>query len=176
MKKLILAIAIIFTFGAFNSNAQNVKIAYVDYLEVIDSLPSKLAADKQIEAFLMEGRKIIEEMQLQLEADAIALEGAKDSLDPFIYEMKYKNLLEQNEIIAYKNQSLEQDLQILNERLYTPIEENLTLAIENVAKKHKVTYILEANSLLYFDKETALDLTDEVEAEMLRLESLPTAP
>lgn len=173
MKKLILAITAIFALGAFSVNAQNVKIAYVDYLEVIDSLPSKLEADAQIRAFLEDGQNTIIQMSNQLEADIIAYQGAKDTLPLIIQERKENQLMEQQQLIEYKNQSLEMDLQILNERLYKPIEDNLTQAIENVAKRHKVTYILEVNSLLYYDPETGLDLTDEVKAEMLLIESQP---
>ena len=171
MKKLIVALTLLLTFGAFNTSAQTLKIAYIDYLEVIDSLPSKLKADKEIEAFVNEERDKLLQMQDQYEQDYMAFQNGQDTLSDIIKERKMKQLFEQEQIIQLKAQSLEQDLQILNERYYSPIEVRLEKAIKIVAERYKVTYILEVNSLLYYNPETALDLTDEVKKEMMRLEA-----
>ena len=73
-------------------------------------------------------------------------------------------------MIEYKQQSLQQDLEILNDRLYGPIEDNLVKAIEIVAARHKVTYMLEKSNMLYVDPAGGLDLTNEVRIELVRLE------
>lgn len=170
MKRLIIIMIAIFGLGIFNSNAQSTKFGHVDYVKVLDSLPSKIAADKDLNDFLEEGQKTITEMQASFELEYNAYMSAQDSLSPIRREMKEKSLMEQQQIIQYKSESLEQDLQILNDRLYSPIEKHLTQAVENVAKKYKLTYVLEVNSLLYFDKNSGLDLTNEVRAELIRLE------
>ncbi len=174
MKRIVIVLITIFTLSASNSNAQNAKIAYMDYLAVIDSLPSKLKADNEIKSFYDIGQKTILQMTEQLELAIIDFQGARDTSPDIIVEIRMKQLNEQQELIRYKSESLEQDLNILNDRLYKPIEINLDKAIAIVAERHKITYILEVNSLLYFDPATAMNVTDEIKAEMMKFESTGT--
>ena len=162
----------IFGLGVFNSSAQSTKFGHVDYVKVLDSLPSKVAADKDLNNFLEEGQKTVMEMQASFETEYNAYMLQKDSLSPLIQEMKEKSLMEQQQIIQYKSESLEQDLQILNDRLYKPLEDNLTEAVKNIAEKYKLNYILEVNSMLYVNG--GLDLTPEVRTELIRLEKIRT--
>jgi len=62
---------------------------------------------------------------------------------------------------------------VLNQRLYQPLEENLTKAVKTVADKNKLNYILEASGLLYVNG--GLDLTKEVKAELRKLEAARVA-
>jgi outer membrane protein len=164
----------VFGLGTFNSSAQSTKFGHVNYVKVLDSLPSKKTADKDLNDFLEEGQKTITEMQASFEEEYNRYMIAKDSLSPLIQEMKEKSLMEQQQIIQYKSESLEQDLQILNDRLYKPLEDNLTKAVKTIAEKYKLNYILEVNSLLYVNEESGLDLTNEVRTELIRLEKVRT--
>lgn len=166
IKKIIIVIAI-FGLGIFGATAQTTKFGHVDYVKVLDSIPAKIAADKTIQDFLEEGQKTIAEMQANFEEEYNKYMITQDSLSPIIREMKEKNLMEQQQLVQYKQESLQQDLQILNDRLYKPIEDGLTKAIEIIAKKHKVTYVLETNSILYVSG--GLDLTKEVKTELIRI-------
>lgn len=174
MKRIIIIIIAIFGLGVFNSNAQsNLKFAHVDYVKVIDSLPSKITADKDLQSFLDNGQKTLEEMQISFEEEYQKYLAEKDSISPLMQEIREKNLMEQQQLIQYKSETLEGDLQTLNNRLYKPIEDNFNLAVKNIAQKYKLNYILEVNSILYVDG--GLDLTKEVKAEVIRLEAIRTS-
>lgn len=171
MSKRLLIIAIaIFGFGVFNSQAQTAKLGHVDYAKVLDSLPTKVAADADIQTFLADGQKTIADMQAQLEKDYGVYMAEQEGLSPLIREMKEKSLQEQQQLLQYKQESLEADLKVLNERLYKPLEKNLSKAVKAVADKNKLNYILEASSLLYVNG--GLDLTQEVKAELRKLEAV----
>lgn len=178
IKKTTLFAAATLMLGLFSltSNAQQVKFAHIDYLKVVDSLPTMMEADKQVEMFLKAGEKTILEMETALQADYDAYMVEKPTLSDVMQELREKQLMEQQQIIEMKKQSLQQDLEILNDRLYKPIEDNLVKAIETVATKHGITYMLEKNSMLYTSPTGGLDLTKEVKAELIRLENLRTAP
>ena len=171
-KLLIIAIAI-FGFGTFNSTAQNVKIGHVDYAKVLDSLPTKIQADRDLQIALTDGQKTVADMQAQLEKDYQAYMAEQADLSPLIKEMKEKSLQEQQQLLQYKQETLENDLKILNKRLYEPLEKNLTEAVKTVADKNKLNYILEASSLLYVNG--GMDLTKEVKAELKKLEAARVA-
>jgi Skp family chaperone for outer membrane proteins len=171
MKKLIIIAIAIFGLGLSSVTAQT-KFGHVDYVKVLDSLPTKLTADRDLQNFLTDGQKTIEEMNAVFEADYTRYMTEKDSLSSFLQEMKEKNLMEQQQLIQYKTETLQTDLEVFNKRLYEPLEKNLSLAVETIAKKHKLDYVLEVNSLLYFNKENGFNLTEEVKTELIRLEKI----
>lgn len=177
IKKTILAVVTIFTlaFTSFNAQGQ-LKIGYVDYVRAMDSIPSYMDAIKQLEFYVQSSQKTLEDMAIQLEREVMEYERTKDSLPQIIREMKYKNLEDQNQILLYKEQTFQQDLEVMKEKLLVPIDLSLKKAIEIVAQRNKVTYVLQydpeygSTGLLYVDKATALDLTNEVRAELILLE------
>ena len=172
IKKTVLSVIALLTLSIYslNSNAQTVKFAHIDYLKVVDSIPSMMSADKEVKGFLEMGEKTIMEMEKAFEESYNAYLLEKPTLSSVMVELREKQLMEQQQMIEYKRQSLQQDLEILNERLYGPIEDNLVKAIEIVAQRHKVTYVLEKSTTLYTDPVGGLDLTGEVRIELLRLE------
>lgn len=172
IKKTVLSVIALLalSFYSFNTQAQTVKFAHIDYLKVVDSIPSMMTADREVKGFLDAGEKTVAEMEKAFEEAYNQYLLDKPTLSTVMVELREKQLMEQQQMIDYKRQSLQQDLEILNERLYGPIEDNLVKAIEIVAQRHKVTYVLEKSTTLYTDPVGGLDLTVEVRAELLRLE------
>ncbi len=169
MKKGIVVLVLMSVFGGFSSLAQHLKVAHINYLSIVDSLPSKKRADKDIEVFLKDGEKMLADMQAEYQKSLDIYLATADSLSPIIKELKEKQLMEQQQIIQIKSESLQTDLQILNERAYKPIEDKLKKAIAVVAAKYEVTYVLEESNLMYVG--TGLDLTGEVRLEMMKTEA-----
>jgi len=174
MKKVLMAIVIIFTLGiaGFNANAQTAKFAHIDYLEVVDSIPTWLDANNQLDAFIAMGQKTIADMEKDLQTVYDVYLAEKETLSPLLIEYREKELIEKQELLEYKKQALENDLQIWNQRLFLPIEENLKKAIETIALKFGITYMFEKSSMLYIAPTVSLDLTKEVRIELIRLEKI----
>jgi outer membrane protein len=177
LKKTVLSVIAVLTLTFFSSTAQGqLKIGFVDYVKAMDSIPSYLDAIKTLEYYVQSSQKTLEDMAIELERKVQDYERTKDSLPEIIREMNYKNLEEQNQILMYKEQSFQQDLEIMKEKLLVPIDKSLKKAIEIVAVRNKVTYVLQydpeygSTGLLYVDKATALDLTGEVRAELILIE------
>jgi len=176
MKKVLIAIITIFTLGLaeFNAHSQTVKFAHIDYLKVVDSIPTWVDANKQLDDFIAMGQKTIADMEADLNAAYELYMAEKETLSTLIQEYREKELMEKQELLEYKKQSLENDLQIWNQRLFVPIEENLKKAIETVAQRNNITYMFEKSSMLYTAPSGGIDLTNEVRIELLRLEKIRT--
>ncbi len=168
MRKLFLAITLLLGLNAVYAQG-NLKFAIVDYQKIVDSLPSKIQADAEMKAFIEEGSKTIEELQTILEREYTEYAEGADTLSKFQKERIEKDLREQQEIIQLKQQSLQQDLEVYNDRFYTPIEENFKKAVKIVSTKHKLNYVMEKSTLLYSNG--GMDITAEVKTELLRLET-----
>ncbi|MBK9190054.1 MAG: hypothetical protein IPM77_00380 [Crocinitomicaceae bacterium] len=99
--------------------------------------------------FLKQGEKTIVEMETALQNDYDTYMSEKETLSDVMQELREKQLMEQQQIIELKKQSLQQDLEILNDRLYKPIEDNPVsedLQLQKQSKKHcpmKPLFILE---------------------------------
>lgn len=183
LKKTVLSVIAVLTLTFFSSTAQGqLKIGYVDYVRAMDSIPTYLKAISTLESYVQSSQKTLEDMSIELERAVKEFEETKATMEPIILEMKMKNLEEQNQILMYKEQSFQQDLDIMKEKLLVPIDKSLKKAIEIVAIRNKVTYVLQydpdygSTGLLYVDKATALDLTNEVRTELIRIEAERTAP
>lgn len=176
MKKVIIAIITIFTLGFAEQNvqAQTPKIAHINYLKVVDSIPTWMDANRQLDEFIAMGQKTIADMEKDLQADYDLYMIEQPNLSPLLREYREKELMEKQELLEYKKQSLENDLQIWNTRLFVPIEENLKKAIETVALKYGITYMFEETQMLYAAPTGGLNLTKEVRAELIALEKIRT--
>jgi len=176
MKKVIIAIITIFTLGLAENNAQaqTPKFAHINYLDVVDSIPTWLDANRQLDEFIAMGQKTIGDMEKDLQADYDVYMAEQDMLSPLLREYREKELMEKQELLEYKKQSLESDLQIWNTRLFVPIETNLKKAIETIAIKFGITYMFEETQMLYAAPTGGLNLTKEVRAELIALERVRT--
>ena len=170
MKKLIVGLVAVLTLGAFNASAQNAKIAHIDYLAVTDSLPSKIKADKEIESYIKEEQAIIKELEVTFQRDYNEYLAKRESFSETVRAVREEALGQRQQDIQVKTQKLQQDIQTLSNRLYKPIEDNLNIAVETVAKKHNISYVIDKGQTLYAG---GMDLTAEVTAEMLKLEKQP---
>ncbi|MFD1551938.1 hypothetical protein DNU06_01435 [Putridiphycobacter roseus] len=169
MKKIFLAFT--FLIGLTTAFAQsNLKFAHVDYANVVDSLPSKLAADKEMKTFIDDSQKTLQELQTLLERDYEIYMAAKDSLSAISKEIKERKLTEQQMDLQRKQERTQQDLETYNERLYTPIEKSFKKAVKTVSQKYKLNYVFETGSLLYL--EGGMDISAEVKTEIIRLEKI----
>ncbi|MFK8038064.1 MAG: OmpH family outer membrane protein [Crocinitomicaceae bacterium] len=168
MKKIFLALAVTFSLSSIIAQT-NLKFGHVNYTDVTDSIPSKLAADKEMQQFIADGQKTIQELQTMLQRDYEVYMGKRDSLSPLSREIKEKNLTEQQAILENKQTTLQSDLEVYDNRLYKPIENNFKKAVKSVSQKYKLNYVFEEGSLLYLDG--GLNITEEVKAELIKLEA-----
>ncbi len=167
MKKIFLALIITFSLGSIVGQT-NLKFGHVNYKKATDSIPTKLAADKEMQQFIEDGQKTIQELQTMLQRDYETYMVKRDSMSALRKEITEKNLQEQQAILENKQTTLQNDLEIYDGRLYKPIENNFKKAVKTISQKYKLNYVFEEGSLLYL--EGGLDITEEVKQELIKLE------
>jgi len=172
MKKIFLALVITFSLSSIMAQT-NLKFGHVDYAKVTDSIPTKLAADKEMQQFIADGQKTIQELQTMLQRDVDVYRRDLDSMSALRREITEKNLQEQQAILENKQTTLQSDLEIYDSRLYKPIEKSFKEAVKNVSKKYKLNYVFDVSTMLFY--EGGLDITKEVKQELIKLEATRTA-
>jgi outer membrane protein len=165
MKKLLFILLLVI--GASTVNAQT-KIAHINSQDVLDTMPSRKQAIKEIQAFQQEGMSELQEMEDQLRKLYAEYEAAqKAGESPLMMEMKAKKIQAKEQAYQERQGTLEQDLQILQQRYNEPILQRVQEGVKIVAERKKINYVLDLSTTLFASGE---DITKEVIVEVLRLE------
>jgi outer membrane protein len=165
MKQILVALALVISTVGFSQT----KLGHVNSQKLLDTLPSRKVALKKLEDRQKEGMQELEEMQKSFEqAYRKHMETKKDKT-PMLIEIDEANLMKKQQAIESRQQSLEQEIQAYNEELNKPILERIQKAIEIVADRKKLNYIIDETVTLYF--KGGIDCTSEVTIELLRLDA-----
>jgi outer membrane protein len=165
MKQILVALAVVFSSVGFSQT----KIGHVNSQKLLDTLPSRKIALKKLEERQKEGMVELEEMQKSFEQAYRKHQETKKDKTPMLIEIDEANLMKKQQAIEMRQQSLEQEIQAYNEELNKPILERIQKAIEIIADRKKLNYIIDESVTLYF--KGGIDCTQEVMVEMLRLDA-----
>ena len=171
MKKIVLVIVAMFTLGAFTASAQ--KISYLDYIQVMDSLDTFKTAIAKSEEVQLEFEATMQYLQEDYQKKAIDYQNQMDSLPEILRQMREKELYDIQALSEQKQAEYQASLQTIQERYFVPLEKWLKEAVAIVGKAKGLDYILyydEENSIFWVNLEKAVDVTNVVITEMLRLE------
>jgi outer membrane protein len=166
MKKfvVILLIAVVSMGTAFSQNS----IAHLNSQRVLDTMPSRKAAMKEVENFEKRAIQELQETQQKLQQDYAKLQQEKATMSPTAYKFEEDRLNKKAQEFQQRQQELDQQIQILSQDLNQPILERLQKAVDIVSKAEKLDYVIDESSLLY---SKGKDITNKVIVEVLKLEN-----
>lgn len=170
MKKIILLLVIAIIGVTSTLNAQS-SIAHVNTQRVLDTMPSRKAAVKEIENFEERAVRELQETQEKLQRDFQKLQSEKATMSPTAYKFEENRLMKKSQEFQQRQQELDQQIQILSQELNAPVLDRVQEAIENVCKTEKVDYVIDESALLY---SKGRDLTNKVIAEVMKMENKAT--
>ncbi|MFN5910547.1 MAG: OmpH family outer membrane protein [Bacteroidota bacterium] len=166
MKKLILALLVVVSAGA--ALAQS-KVGHVNSQKLLDTLPSRKDAIEKLKQFENDGMKELQEMQKDLEAAYMKYEQAAPGMSPVIQKIEQEKIMKKEQSLQERQQSLQQEMQLYSQDLNKPILDRVQKAVEIVADRKKLNYVIDESVTLYFKGGT--NITDEVVIELLRLDA-----
>jgi len=165
MKNILIALTII---TSVNSFAQT-KIGHVNSQVLLDTIESRKQAIKQLDAYKAEGMKELQEMNKAFEAAYVIFQQKEKDLSPVLLKMEQEKLGRKQQELESRQQELEKGLQIYNDELNKPILDRITKAIEIIADRKKISYIIDVSTTLF--SKGGIDCTAEVMTELLRLDA-----
>jgi outer membrane protein len=169
MKNLLVGLVLFIGFGA----AAQSKVAHVNSQKLLDTLPSRKAAISQLDQIQKSGVSELEEMQKAFEsAYKIWIDG-QASMPPMIKENEQNKLMRMQQNLETRQAELEQELKVYSEQLNQPILDRVQKAIEIVAERKKLNYVLDQSSMTMYYK-GGMDITNEVIVELLILDAADT--
>ena len=168
MKKVLLVLAL--AFSGLTLNAQT-KIGHINSQALLDTLQSRKDAMVKLKQFEAEGVTELQEMQKSFETAYVRYQQGQADMSPVIKKMEEEKLMKKQQALETRQQELEQQMQIYGQELNRPILELVQAAVNNVALKEKISYVLDETVTLYFKGNGAVDLTNKVMIELLKLEA-----
>lgn len=166
MKKLLLALAVMFSMGAVMAQS---KVAHVNSQKLLDTLPSRKVAMDKLKEFEANGIKELQEMEADFNIALQKYEKDRPNLSPMLIKIEEEKLMKKQQNIQDREQSLNQEMQIYSQELNKPILDRVQKAVEIVSERKKLNYVIDESVTLYF--KGGMDITAEVIVELLRLDA-----
>ncbi len=166
MKKLMLALAVIFSVGVVSAQS---KVAHVNSQKLLDTMPSRALALKEIKDIEDEFKTELQTMYEEYEKTRAKLEAERSSLSPTIIKSRENSLMGLGQRIQEREQTIQNELQIRAQELNQPIFERVKQAVDIVADRKKLNYVIDGSNMLY--TKGGMDITSEVVVELLKLDA-----
>jgi outer membrane protein len=168
MKNVILGLFVVIGFSTF---AQT-KIGHVDSQKLLDTLPSRDIAINKLDSMKTAGMqelKMLDDDFQRAYQDYGVRQGAMSPAERQIVEGR---LMQKQQMLEATQASLEEGLQIMSEEMNKPILDRVQKAIDIVAERKKLNYVLDVSATMY--SKGGIDITSEVIVELLLLDAAAT--
>jgi outer membrane protein len=166
MKKTLSLVALLFVTNLAISQS---KVAHVNSQALLDTMPSRDLALKEIKEIEDEFKLELNGMYEEYEKTRTKLETERATLSPTIIKSREANLMNLGQRIQEREQTIQNELQIRAQELNQPIFDRVKQAVDIVADRKKLNYVIDASNMLY--SKGGMDITSEVVVELLKLDA-----
>ena len=164
-KVFFLTIAL-FAMNGFVS-AQALKIAHVNTNEILNDMPGRAKAEKDLETYYNELQDQLRVMYSEYQTKLDDYQKNAETMSNLVKQSKEKELVDlESRITAFQNNA-ESDFDAKRAELLKPLLEKIQNAINAVGKEKGYTYILDlATGAAVYVGDDAVDITKDVKAKL----------
>jgi outer membrane protein len=163
MKKvLILLMAVIMAAPAF---AQQ-KFGHIDSAALLEIMPEKAKAEKELEAFAAEFQSALEAMAKEYETKVAAFQQAEQGMIKTVRDTKVREISDLERRIQEFQQQAQEEIGKKEQEVLTPIIDKARKAIDEVAVEKGYTYVFDDSlGVLLYAKDSE-DVMADVKAKL----------
>ncbi len=163
-KVLFLGIALFVMSGT--ANAQ-VKIAHVNTAEILEVMPDKAKAEKDLEKYYNELQNQLQAMAKEYQTKMQDYEANQATMSNLVKQSKEKEIVDLQTRIQQFQVNAESEFEAKRAELLKPILDKIQNAINTVGKEKGYTYILDlATGATVYVSDSAIDATNDVKAKL----------
>ncbi len=163
-KVLFLGVALFVMSGV--AQAQ-VKIAHVNSAEVLDAMPDKAKAEKNLEKYYGELQSQLETMAKEYQTKMQDYEANQATMSNLVKQSKEKEIVDLQTRIQQFQMNAESEFEAKRAELLKPMLDKIQNAINAVGKEKGYTYILDlATGAAVYVGDNAIDCTKDVKAKL----------
>ena len=144
-----------------------VKIAHVNTAEVLDAMPDKAKAEKDLEKYYNELQDQLQVMAKEYQTKLQDYEANQATMSNIVKQSKEKEIVDLQTRIQQFQANAEQGFEGKRAELLKPILDKIQNAINAVGKEKGYTYIIDlATGAAVFVGDNAVDCTNDVKAKL----------
>jgi outer membrane protein len=169
MKKILFALAL--TVCAIATTQAQSKIGHVRSQALLDTMPSRKAAIKEIKEIENAGLKELREMDSAVQVAYSTYIGKKNSgaYSATVDQYEQQRIQRMQQALEERQQQIDQQLQVMTQEMNSVILDRVKKAVNIVATAKKFNYIIDESTTLY--SAGGIDVTSDVVVELLKLEA-----
>ena len=164
MKKFFLAA--VFCFAALAANAQTLKFGNVDSNALIEAMPERAQALKELEELQSRYESELAKMNEEFQTKYSSFMQERETLEKSIADAREQELTQLQQRIQQFYETAGRDIQTQEQSKMAPIVEKVRKAIQAVGEKNGFTYIFNAGTALYSSESQCIDCLPLVKAEL----------
>ena len=165
IRVLFLAV-VLFAMNGFVS-AQTMKIAYVNTNEIMNDMPERAKAEKNLEAYYNELQEQLKAMYGEYQSKLQDYQNNAETMSNLVRQSKEKEIVDLESRISAFQANAENEFDAKRAELLQPLLEKIQNAINTVGKEKGYTYILDtATGATVYIGADAVDVTKDVKAKL----------
>ena len=164
MKKIYLAA--VFCFAALAANAQTLKFGQIDSNAIIEAMPERAQAVKEIEEVSAKFESELSKLNEEFQTKYSAYMSERESLEKSIAEAREQELQQLQQRIQQFYEMAGREVQNQEQTKMAPILEKVRKAIQTVGDKNGFTFIFNTGTALYTSETQCVDCTPLVKTEL----------
>lgn len=151
---------------ATSVSAQTQKFGHIDSDELLELMPEKSKAEKEMEAFAKEFQAALEAMAKEYEGKVADYQSKEKDMTALVKQTKVKEITDLERRIQEFQGQAQNEIQKKEQELLAPIIEKARKAIDEVATDKGYTYVFDNSSgVLLFAKDSE-NIMAEVKAKL----------
>ena len=167
MKKILFALAL--TVCAIATSQAQTKIGHVKSQTLLDTMPSRKAAIKEIKEIEAAGLKELRDMDSAVQVAYKTYLDKRKDYSPTVDQYEQQRIQRMQQALEDRQQQIDQQLQVMTQEMNAVILDRVKKAVNIVATAKKFNYIIDESTTLY--SAGGVDVTNEVIVELLKLEA-----
>lgn len=169
MKKILFALAL--TVCAIATTQAQTKIGHVKSQTLLDTMPSRKAAIKEIKEIEAAGLKELRDMDSAVQVAYSTYLSKKNAgaYSATVDQYEQQRIQRMQQALEDRQQQIDQQLQVMTQEMNGVILDRVKKAVNIVATAKKFNYIIDESTTLY--SAGGVDVTNEVIVELLKLEA-----
>lgn len=164
--KVFFLFVVMFAINGF-ANAQTVKIAHVNTNEVMNAMPERTKAEKNLENYYNELQDQLKVMYTEYQTKLQEYQANAETMSNLVKQSKEKELVDIESRITAFQANAESEFENKRAELLAPLLEKIQNAINSVGKEKGYTYILDvATGAAVYIGTDAVDVTKDVKTKL----------
>lgn len=164
--KVFFLFVVMFAMNGF-ANAQTVKIAHVNTNEVMNAMPERTKAEKNLENYYNELQEQLKVMYTEYQTKLQEYQANAETMSNLVKQSKEKELVDIEGRITAFQANAEGEFENKRAELLAPLLEKIQNAINSVGKEKGYTYIIDiATGAAVYVGTDAVDVTKDVKAKL----------